>query len=476
MRLIEMKINKTPYIGSGILVIIALIVMAAKPFFPDLGDTAHMMLGGILITLSIWIFKPFNLSYSAGGLFLAFFALASGLRAATVFSGFTQMATWTFIPALFFGYTLQKTGLGKRVALAIIRLFKPSYTSLVFAWVVIGVILSILTPAITVRIAIVMHIAVQCCEVCKLKKGSKGNSLILLTAFSMALLPGSGWLSGVLWGPIISGMINAVPGTENLVTFNSWLSVMFVPAMVTTVIVVAGSLLFFKPEEALSKDAVAAIKQHSPDKLNRSEIIAATILVVVFVMFLTNRFHGLPDAAICLAAVFVLFLSKVLEAGDMSTGVNWDLIVFFAMALSIGAIFSETGVSQWLSGFVVPALEPIAGNPWVFMFAIMLIMFVWRFVDIAFFIPTIAIMVPMLPAIQEAYNINPLIWVAIFFMTANCFFMAYQNMWAMMGKTIAGERAWESKHLGVYGLLYFIACMLALTVSVPMWISAGFFG
>ena len=65
------------------------------------------------------IFKPFKLSYSAGGLFLAFFALALGLKPGIVFSGFTQSAIWTLIPALFFGFTLQKTGLGKRIALAI---------------------------------------------------------------------------------------------------------------------------------------------------------------------------------------------------------------------------------------------------------------------------------------------------------------------------------------------------------------------
>jgi len=199
---------KTSHIGSGLLVLIAVVVMAARPFSASLNDTAQFMLGGIIIALSIWIFKPFSLSYSAGGLFLSFFALALGLKPAVVFSGFTQSAIWTLVPALFFGFTLQKTGLGKRIALAIIKLFKPSYTTLVLAWVLIGVILSLLTPSSTVRVAIMIPIAVQCCELCKLEKGSKGNSLILLTAFGMAILPGSGWMSGVLWGPIISGMIN----------------------------------------------------------------------------------------------------------------------------------------------------------------------------------------------------------------------------------------------------------------------------
>ena len=468
--------NKASYIGSGLLVLIAVAIMIAKPFSANLNDTAQLMLGVIIISLSIWIFKPFNLSYSAGGLFLAFFALALGLKPAVVFSGFTQSSIWTLVPALFFGFTLQKTGLGKRIALAIIKLFKPSYISLVFAWVLIGIILSLLTPSSTVRVAIMIPIAVYCCELCKLEKGSKGNSLILLTAFGMAILPGSGWMSGVLWGPIISGMINSVPETQGLVTFNNWFSTLFVPVTITTILLIAVSLLVLKPKEKLSKNAIDAIKSQPKEKMGRSEIIVGIVLVAVFILFLTSRFHNLPDAAVCLAAVFLFFLSGVLEAKDFNSGVNWDLIVFIAIALSFSAIFTETGISVWLAGIVVPALAPIASNPFLFMFCVMAFVFLWRFFDVALFIPTIAILVPILPSIQEAYNISPLVWLFVFVMAGNSFVMAYQNMWAMMSRSIAGKRAFTNNHLGIYGVIYFAASFIALLVAIPMWINAGLFG
>ncbi|MDR2931995.1 MAG: anion permease, partial [Oscillospiraceae bacterium] len=390
--------------------------------------------------------------------------------------GFTQSAIWTLVPALFFGFTLQKTGLGKRIALAIIKLFRPSYASLIFAWVLIGVLLSLLTPSSTVRVAIMIPIAVQCCELCKLDKGSKGNSLILLTAFSMAILPGSGWMSGVLWGPIISGMINSVPGTEGLVTFGNWFSVLFVPVMIATVLLIAGSLLLLKPKEKLSENAIDEIREQAVTTITRQEVIAAVILISVFILFLTNRFHGLPDAAVCLAAVFACFLTGVLEAKDFNSGVNWDLIIFIAIALSFSAIFAETGISQWLAGIVVPALAPVASNSWLFMFVIMAFMFLWRFFDVALFIPTIAILVPILPSIQEAYQISPLVWLFVFVMAGNSFVMAYQNMWAMMSRSIAGDRAFTNKHLGVYGMIYFAACFIALVIAMPMWTNAGLFG
>lgn len=463
-------------VGIGFMSLIALYMIMIRPFSTTLNETGHTMLGGILITLGIWIFKPFNLPYAVGGLFLALFALMIGLAPTTVFSGFSQPAIWTLIPALFFGYTLQKTGLGKRIALGTVKLFKPTYGSLVLAWVLIGMVLSVLTPAITVRVAIVIPIALQCCEWCNLKKGSKGNSLILLTAFAMALVPGSGWLSGLLAGPIIQGMYNAVPTLEGLITFNSWASVLFLPMMIVTVLIAVGGLIVLKPSEPISKDVVDALKEQAMAKMNRNEIIAATILGLVFLMFLTSSFHGLPDSAVCLAAVFAFFLFGILETKDFNKGVNWDLVVFIGMAISLGTIFTETGISQWLSGIVVPAMAPIASHPWLFIFGIMTVMFLWRFVDVAIFIPTMAMMIPILPDIQEAYQINPLVWIAVFVMAHNAFFMSYQNIWAMMGQSMAGEHAWRPQHLSLYGTLYFVACLLALTVTIPMWINAGFFG
>jgi len=463
---------KASYAGSGLMTLIAIIVMTVRPI-ADLDDTGHIMLGGIMIALCIWIFKPFKLTYAIGGLVLALFGLLVGLAPTVIFSGFTQTALWTLVPAFFFGYTLQKTGLGRRIAMAVIKVCRPTYLSLVFAWIPIGVILSILTPATTVRVAIMVPIAVQCCELFNLKKGSKGNSLILLTSFAMALIPGSGWLTGVIWGPFIQGqMANA----GIIVTFGDWLGVLLVPVIIATILLVAGGLLFLKTEEKLSKEAIDAVKQQPMEKMSKNEIISAAILILVFGMSLTSSFHGLSTAIICISAMLCFFVFGVLETKDFNAAANWNLVIFIAMAFSLGPIFNATGISEWLSGVVVPALEPIASNPWLFVFAATTFFFIWSLVDVAMFLPTISIMAPILPRIQEAYQISPLVWIAIFILAGNAFFLAYQNMWAVMSRSIAEDRAWTNKHQGKYGMIYFAACLLALIVAIPMWINSGMFG
>jgi len=468
------KSLKVSHAGSVIILLASAAVMLARPFHA-LDNTAHFMLGGILLTLCIWIFKPFGLSYAVGGLFLALYALVLGLPTGVVFSGFTQSALWTLIPAFFFGYALQKTGLGKRIALSIIKLFKPTYPSLVFAWVLIGAALSILAPSTTVRIAIIMPVAVQCCALCKLEIGSRGNALILLTAFAMALIPGSGWYTGIILGVFIHGLMEATPGLEGLVTFNSWFVTVFPHVAISTILLIAGGLFVLKPKEKISNEAIDAIKNHPLEKMSRQEIMAAVILVAVFILFMTAGIHGLSIAMLCLAAMLAFFIFGILESKEFNTGANWDLIVFLAMTLSLGPILTAAGIMDWLADIIVPALAPITGNPWLFMFGITLVMFLWRFVDVAMSLPTVAIMIPILPAIYETYGISPLVWLPVFVMTSNAFFLVYQNMWAMMSQAMSGERAWSDKDLGIYGTLYLAACMIALVVAIPLWISQGLF-
>ena len=97
------------------------------PLQAELGVQGQWALIGIVLTLGIWIFRPFGLPFSAGALFFAAFMLSIGMPASTVFSGFTHTAIWTLVAALYFGFVLKKTGLGHRIAFMILKLFKPTY-------------------------------------------------------------------------------------------------------------------------------------------------------------------------------------------------------------------------------------------------------------------------------------------------------------------------------------------------------------
>jgi len=465
--------TKIPYIGSIAVTIGAVLIMILKPLNGSLSGQGQMVLAGILITLGLWIFKPFGLPFSAGALFFAAYMLAVGIPVPTVFSGFTQSAVWTLVAALFFGFVIKKTGLGYRLALLILKLFKPSYVSLTIAWAIIGIVLSVLTPSMTVRVAIVMPVALSCCELCDLKPGSKGNSLILLTAFAMALIPGAGWLTGSLTGPVLSGSYDAVPELNGMLNFSSWFSVSFVPVEIASLLMLIGSLLFMRPKEKLPESAAKAIKETKCGKITKDEIISGVILVICFILFLTGNYIGVSSTIVCLGATFLFFVFGIIKPGEIGTGISWDLIVFLGMALGLGSICETVGIIDWLSGLIVPALRPFSANAFLLVGVVTVFLFLWHFIDIASYFPTFVILPAILPAIQKAYGISPLVFAPILALAGCAFFVSYENHWVIMAQSVTKEKSWTPGHLLTYGIIYFVSSIIGIMTAVPIWGNMG---
>lgn len=459
-----------------VMLVFALYVGLAKPWLPGLSGQAHLVLLALIITIGLWIFKPLNMPNSVSGFFFLMFTLAIKVPSANVFSGFTSGALWTLIPALFFGFVLIKTGLGKRIGFLVMKMFNPSYPMLILAFVIIGLALSALTPSITVRCVIIVPIAVSVIEACNLELKSKGSALLLLSAWAMAVIPGTGWLTGSLHGPIIMGMFGAVPELKGVMNFDSYLQVMFLPALVLTLLLIVGGYFALKP-----KDPITLKKEYFQEEYaklgawSKDQTISAIVLTLSFLMFFTNKIHGVPDGATVLGAMFLLTVLGVLKGSEIGTGISWDLIMFIGVAMSIGGVFGVTGVSKWLVGVLVPVIAPLTSSPWMFCYSVIILFFILRFFDVAVFIPTMAILIPVLPQISVNYGVNPMVWVPLFIMAANCFFLTYTNMFAMVAESIAKERSWTAGQSSTYGLVYGVAVLITLAIAVPYWTSIGMF-
>ncbi|SMC47488.1 SLC13 family permease [Papillibacter cinnamivorans] len=467
--------KKVVWIGFSLLLLLGLYIGIALPFTPALDPLGNRVLMMLLITVGIWIFKPLGISQATGGCLFAASLLIMGVAPAKIFSGFTSTAVWTLIPALFFGFVLAKTGLGRRIAYLGMKYARLTYPGILFIWVVIGVVLSLLTPSITVRVVIITPIAMNCVDLCHLEEKSRGRSLVLLTAWAMALIPGTGWLTGSLNGPILSGLYAGVPELGPIDSA-AWLSVAMLPAALISVLVVVGGYIVLRPADRLNiqKDAfLLEYKKLGP--MSRDEKITMLILVGACLFFATSSLHKIPDAAVCLVAFFLLVVLGVIRPQEINTGINWDLMIFYGVAMSLSAVFQAAGVSAWLSDLLVPLFAPISGSPWLFILALMPILFLLRFIDIALFVPSLAVLVPILPQVFQVYGVHPLVWIPLFNIAINACFMSYQNVFALIAESNMQGRGWVPSHFTRFGVVYFVSSMLALLVAIPYWISMGLF-
>lgn len=458
-------------VGVIIVVVIALSIALFKPF-ADLAPQGHYVLAVILVTLSLWVFRAPSLPYFAGGAFLLGGGLAFQLPLSTVASGYMSSAVWVLIPALFFGFALAKTGLGRRIAYFVLKMFEPSYLTIVISWFIIGLVLSALTPSITVRLSVVMPIAISVVEGCKLADRSRGSALICLVAWGTAVLPGTAWLTGSLWGIFMMGFYPAA--MKPLVTFDSWFQYMAVPWFIVTILFLVLIYIILKPKEALSISRDAFREQYATlGKITHQEIITAIILVSALILFTTEKLHHIPTPATALCAFFALMIFGVVTLPEMSTGVNWDIINFFGVVVGLTAIFVKAGISGWVQPFIEPHILSFAASPVKFLLIITIGFWLIRFVDVPWGFSTVALAAPLFIPLFERFSLNPALVSVAVIAGGNCFFLAYQQPFIMMGDAMSKSRGWSATHVSLGGAAYAVSVIVAILISSFYWRAMG---
>ena len=459
------------FIGVMTVTLMALIVSLVKPF-SGLAPLGHYVISSLLVTLAFWIFKPGGIPFLAGCAFLVASGLMLGLKYNVVTAGFVSSAVWILIPALYFGFVLQKTGLGQRIAYLVLKSFTPSWATMALSWFIIGLALSALTPSITVRLAIVMPIALGVIDACKQKYNSKGSAYIALIAFGMCIFPGTGWLTGSLGGPIMIGFLPSE--LKPLATFNNWFRILALPWFIVTVVYLLLVYLLMKPKEPIGIPLDTFTKQYTElGPITRQEIIAALILLGALLLFTTETWHGIPTAATALLALVLLLLFGIITSAEIGTGANWDVVVFFGVALSLSTILMEAQVSTWIAPVLETGMLSLAPNPFLFMMVATFGVLLIRFVDVPWGYSTIALTTTVLIPAWNQFSIHPLVATFAYLAGINFFLLGYQQPWVLMAEGIIRNRGWATGHIFTAGLCYIIAIVVALLVSVPYWRMIG---
>ncbi len=458
---------------SGLVVtaVCAVLIAIVKPF-AGLPPQGHLVLAAFLVTLSLWIFRPPKLPYFAGGALLLGSCLAFRVPLPVVTAGYASSALWVLIPALFFGYALAKTGLGNRIAYAVLKLFEPSYPAIVLSWFIIGIALSALTPSITVRLSIIMPIAMSVVEACGIPDRSRGSALICLSAWGTAVLPGTGWLTGSLWGIFMMGFYPAE--MKPLVTFDAWFLYMALPWFLITVLFLGLLYVVLRPKERLTISKETFHKQYAQlGPITRQEALTAVILLGALVLFATDRLHGLPTAAVALLTLFALIMSGILEPPEISTGVNWDIINFFGVVVGLTGIFVKTGISDWARPFIEPAILAWAPYPIYFLLVVTIGFWVVRFVDVPWGFATIALAAPLFIPLYREFGLHPAFVSVAVIAAGNSFFLPYQQPFILIAEAGTKSRAWAPGHVTVGGVVYAVSVIAAILISSFYWKAMG---
>src|SRR4029077_19196649 len=193
-------------------------------------------------------------------------------------SGFADPAFWTLLAVLYYGFAMRKTGLAERLSYYILTLFPGTYAGILSAFFVIGFVLALGIPSMTVRTAIMAPIAWAMVQTLGLAPRGKGPALIRLTVVEMAGGPGLAFELGSLNGPVVLKMF----ADKHLpITWTGYAQVMALPTLLFCGVILLLNQLLLKPEAPLRASTdFARTKLAAMGSVKRPEMITALVVGV----------------------------------------------------------------------------------------------------------------------------------------------------------------------------------------------------
>jgi anion transporter len=451
---------------AGILLSVAVAVALWFAPLPGLSPAGHKTLVVTLFTVIWWIFNVVPPAYATLLMLLSYLML--GLATPdVVFRIWTLPLMWLIIGAFLIAAAVTKSGLAERVAYFFMIRYATSYRSLIVLTYVLGFVLSFLIPHPFPRALLMMSLIraiVQKSGMNKVDAASLGLSVfVATTATSTILLTGDSTLNIATVG--FSGLT---------LSWLDWAKYMAVPGIAASLLMLGLHLLVFKQTGPANIDRAALLlEQQNLGPMRRTEIVTLVWILVALLLWTTDFIHHIDPAWVALLVVVGLSLPKlgdVLDARDISTGINWPIVFFVMGALAIGTVGKLTGMSDWLAGSLMPATPP--QNPYAFAAlvggATMLIHMV-----LGSALACMSIVAPPMVHYAVSAGWSPLVpALLVYTAVAIHYILPFQHVAILLGQGETG--GYSTRHVLKYGLpLTLITLIVLIPIEVTWWLILG---
>ena len=463
-------LSASKWIWLAVAIVVGLVI-AFSPTPQGLTRTGQLVLAITAGTVVLWATEVMN--NGVASVLMMALMIAVKVPPPRALSGFADPAYWTLLAVLYYGFAMRKTGLAERLSYYILTLFPGSYSGILSAFFVIGFVLALGIPSMTVRTAIMAPIAWAMVQTLGLAPRSKGSALIMLTVVEMAVVPGLAFELGSLNGPVVLKMF----ADKHLpITWIGYAQVMAVPTLIFCALILGLNQVLLKPEAPLRASTdFARAKLAALGSIKRQELITALVVGVSIFLWATNgRLHTLPTFAVGMFAMAVFAISGILQDADIATGVSWTLLLFLGGIFGLGNVIVDAKITDWMAGLMLPHVGTLIATPMLLLIVVLLAMLALRFLDPTAFIAMPLIFLPLQEPLAKA-GIPPLVLTAPLLLASAPFWLTYMNFWIAMGDSITQKQGFSRMQMFNVATIYAVSAMVALIAGVFYWRMIGVF-
>jgi L-tartrate/succinate antiporter len=291
-------------------------------------------------------------------------------------SGFSNDTVWLIFAATMFAAGYEATGLGRRIALVLVKALGRKTLGLGYAIAIADLVLAPFMPSNTARSGGTIY------PVVKNIPGLYGSSptdhprkigaYLCWTAFMTTCITSAMFLTGMAPNLLACELAKKIAHVE--VTWTGWM-LGFLPAgllmFLATPLVV---YLIYPPEikegEEVAKWAGMELTAMGP--ISRREITMAGLAVLALLAWIFGA-RWIAAVTVALAVISLMILTKVVSWNDiMQNKAGWNILVWFATLVTMAEGLSQAGFLAW---FAKRSAGAMAGIPIVPMMIALIALF-----------------------------------------------------------------------------------------------------
>lgn len=272
-------------------------------------------------------------------------------------SGFSNTTVWLIFGAFMFALGYEKTGLGRRIALELVKLMGRRTLTLGYAVTVADTVLAPFTPSNTARSAGTIFPVIRNLPGLYDSKpndpsASRIGTYLMWTALATTCVTSSMFLTGL--APNLLALELAQKTAKVSVTWGEWLQA-FLPVGVVLLVLVPLLTWVLAPPAVKSGDDVpnwAGQELKKMGKLSSREIELAILVLLALALWI---FGGdfIDATTVALVTIALMLITGVVSWDDViSNKQAWNTLAWFATLVALAAGLSQVGFVKWLAGAI----------------------------------------------------------------------------------------------------------------------------
>ena len=286
-------------------------------------------------------------------------------------SGFADPTVWLIVGAFVFAIGYRKSGLGKRIALLLVRALGRRTLGLGYAVTFADLILAPATPSNTARSGGTIYPIVS--NIPRIYGSEPGptagkiGTYVLWTAFAATAVTSSLFLTALAPNAAALGIAKKTVGVE--VSWSQWFAGMAPFGVVMILLVPVLSYLVCRPEVKESPEipawAAGELKTMGPMSTSEWVMIGLVVLAMLLWIAGSNPSITLPmlgsnfinATMVVLLVISLMLVTGVVDFADIVAEKSaWDVFLYFTSLLTLASGLNDIGFIKWVAESVAKPL------------------------------------------------------------------------------------------------------------------------